>query len=330
MRAWWYEKAGPADEVLQSGERDTTEPGPGEVRVAVVKSAVNPTDVKRRQAGRELGQFPLIIPNNDGSGVIDAVGEGVDEGRIGERVWIFGAQAGRPLGTAAEYCVLPSRQARNLPEGQSFEAGACLGVPAVTAHRGCFADGPIEGKTVLITGGTGRVGRFAVQMAKLAGAEVIATAGGPGRAADLAKLGADHVVNYREEDLVTAVSEITGGAGVDRFIDVAFGVNIENAPKLVKTNGVVTSYGSDAAAKPEIPFLALMYANIMVRPFAIFAMPREAQDTAFAEIEGWLAEGALDHVVGQRFGIDELPAAHAAIEQGGFQGCCVVSVSDEA
>jgi len=329
MRAWWYDKAGAATDVLQSGVRDTPEPGPDEVRVAVVKSAINPTDVKRRQAGRELGQFPLIIPNNDGSGVIDAIGEGVDKNRIGERVWIFGAQAGRPLGTAAEYCVVPSRQARNLPDNQSFEAGACLGVPAVTAHRGCFGDGPIEGKMVLITGGTGRVGRYAVQMAKLAGAEVIATAGGPGRAADLAKPGADHVVNYREEDLVTAVSEITGGKGVDRFIDVAFGVNIENVPKLVKANGVVTSYGSDAVAKPEIPFLALMYANILVRPFAIFAMPRDAQDAAFEAIEGWLTDDALEHVIGKRFGIDELPDAHAAIETGGFQGCCVVSVSEE-
>lgn len=329
MRAWWYEKAGAADAVLNMGERDVPAPGPGEVRVRVHRSAVNPTDVKRRQNGRELGVFSLIVPNNDGSGVIDAVGAGVDDARVGERVWIFGAQAGRPMGTAADYCVLPARQARHLADAMSFEQGACLGVPAVTAHRGCFADGPIDGKWLLITGGTGRVGRYAVQMAKLAGAKVIATAGAPAKAADLAALGADHVVNYRDEDLVGAVKDITDGTGVDRFIDVAFGVNIANVPNLVKTNGVVTSYGSDAVAKPEVPFLALMYANILVRPFAIFAMPGDAQDTAFADIEAWCAQGALDHAVGMRFGFAELPAAHGAIEAGGFTGCCVVSVSED-
>ncbi|MEK9751969.1 MAG: NADPH:quinone reductase [Rhodospirillaceae bacterium] len=329
MRAWCYEKAGTADDVLRSGEREAPEPSKGEVRVRVRRSAVNPTDAKRRENGRELGLFSLIIPDNDGSGVIEAVGEGVDAARIGERVWIFGAQAGRPLGTAADYCVLPSRQARHLPDGQSFDDGACLGVPAVTAHRGCFGDGPIDGKWVLITGGTGRVGRYAVQIAKIAGAKVIATAGTPAKAADLAGLGADHVVNYREEDLVAAVKEITSGVGVDRFIDVAFGVNITNVPSLVRTNGVVTSYGSDAVAKPEIPFLALMYANILVRPFAIFAMPREAQDAAFADIEKWCAEGALDHVVAERFAFEQLPAAHKAIESGALTGCCLVTVSDD-
>ena len=329
MRAWWYEKAGAADAVLQSGTRDVPEPSAGEVRVCVRRSAVNPTDAKRRERGRELGLFSLIIPNNDGSGVIDAVGDGVDATRVGERVWIFGAQAGRPMGTAADYCVVPARQARHLPDNTSFDEGACLGVPAVTAHRGCFADGPIEGKWILITGGTGRVGRYAVQMAKLAGAKVIATAGSAAKAADLAGLGAEHVINYREEDLVGAVKDITSGAGVDRFIDVAFGVNIAHVPDLVRSNGVVTSYGSDAVAKPEIPFLALMYANILVRPFAIFAMPGAAQDAAFADIETWCAQGALDHFIAARFGFDQLPDAHKAIESGELTGCCLVTVSDD-
>lgn len=328
MRAWWYEKAGAADDVLQSGERDAPAPAPGEVRVRVLRSAVNPTDAKRRQIGRELGTFALIVPNNDGSGIIEAVGDGVDAARIGERVWIFGAQAGRPLGTAADFCVVPARQARHLPDNLFFDEGACLGVPAVTAHRGCFAEGPIDGKWLLITGGTGRVGRYAVQMAKLAGAKVIATAGSPAKAADLAKLGADHVVNYRNEDLVAAVKDITDGIGVDRFIDVAFGVNIGKVPDLVRANGVVTSYGSDAVAKPEVPFLALMYANILVRPFAIFAMPREAQDAAFADIEAWCTKGALDHAIAKRFDFAELPAAHKAIESGELTGCCLVNVAD--
>lgn len=329
MRAWWYEQAGVADQVLRQGERETPEPAPGEVRVKIAHSAVNPTDAKRRAIGRELDQFPLIIPNNDGSGIIDAVGDDADASRIGERVWIFGAQSGRPMGTAADYCVLPTRQARHLPDAVSLEDGACLGVPAVTAHRGCFADGPIDGKTVLITGGTGRVGRYAVQMAKLGGASVIATAGSAEKADHLRALGADHVVNYRDDDLAEAVAEATAGAGVDRFIDVAFGTNIGLAPKLVKANGVVTSYGSDAVAKPEIPFYPLMYANILLRPFAIFAMPSTAQDAAFEAIEGWLTAGRLSHVVGRRFAFDEMPAAHQAIEAGDFMGCCIAEVNGE-
>jgi NADPH:quinone reductase len=326
MRAFWYQQAGAAAEVLQQGERDTPEPGIDEVRVRIAYSAINPTDVKRRTHGRELGKFPLIIPNNDGSGVIDAIGEGVDTARLGERVWIFGAQADRPSGTAADHCIVPSRFARHLPDNQSMQDGVCLGVPAVTAHRGCFADGPIDGKTVLLTGGTGRVGRYIVQMAQLGGATVIATAGSAEKADHVRKLGANHVINYVEDDLVEAVTEITNGAGVDRFIDVAFGVNIGNVPQLVKPNGVVTSYGSDEVGSPVMPFLQLMAANILVRPFIIYGMPDAAQDAAFEAVEAWLAEDKLDHLVGKRFTFDDMAAAHEAIERGDFFGCCIVEV----
>lgn len=326
MHAWWYEKSGAARDVLQYGEMEQASLGTDEVLVKIHVSAVNPTDVKRREAGRELGQFPIIIPNNDGSGVIEAVGTDVSYDRIGERVWLFGAQAGRPFGTAAEYCVLPSRQARHLPDSASFADGACLGVPAVTAHRGCFADGHIDGKTILITGGTGRVGQYAVQMAKLAGATVIATAGSPDKADKTRKLGADYVVNYREQNIADAVKELTNGSGVDRFIDVAFGQNIADVPNLVKPNGVVTSYGSDAVAKPEIPFLSLMYANILVRPFAIFAMPAHAQDAAFKAVEEWLDQGQLKHATGRSLGFDALISAHEMIGNGEVEGNCLINV----
>ena len=207
-----------------------------------------------------------------------------------------------------------------------MQNGACLGVPAVTAHYGCFADGPIDGKTVLITGGTGRVGRYGVQMAKLGGAVVIATAGSAEKADHVRGLGADHVINYADDDLVSAVSEITGGAGVDRFLDVAFGVNIGNVPQLVKPNGVVASYGSDEVGSPVFPFLQLMAACILVRPFIIYGMPDEAQDAAFEAVEKWLADDKLDHLIGKRLTFDDAIAAHEAIERGDFIGCCIVEV----
>ncbi|MDD9876699.1 MAG: NADPH:quinone reductase [Magnetovibrio sp.] len=327
MKAYWYENAGAAADVLVAGEMNAGEPGPGEVRVRIAVSGVNPTDAKRRERGRELGRFPRIVPNNDGAGVIDAVGAGVDAGRVGERVWIFGAQAGRPMGTAAEYCVLPSRQARPLPDDAGFEDGACLGVPAVTAHRGLFADGPIDGKTVLITGGGGRVGRYAVQMAKHAGATVIATAGSEEKVAHVAELGADHALDYKSDDVAGAVAEVTGGRGVDRMLDVAFGANVAGAAGMIRENGVLASYGSDAVPAPSVPFYEFMYKNVLIRPFAIFGMPDAAKDAAFAHVDALLAAGALAHRVGARFAFEEMVQAHEAIEADTLFGACLVEVS---
>jgi len=326
MKAYWYEKAGAAAEVLKFGEIETPRPGAGEVRVKIAVSAVNPSDWKRRRFGRELGCFDRIIPNNDGSGVIDDIGAGVDHSRLGERVWIFAAQALRPMGTAAEYCVLPARQARHLADGQSFEDGACLGIPAVTAHRGLFADGEISGQTILVPGGAGRVGRYAVQMAKRAAATVIATAGSAEKLYHLRRLGTDHVLNYNSDDIAGAVAEITGGIGVDRIVEVALAFNIAEAPALVRENGVIAAYSADGVANPEVPFQALMYKNITLRPFAIFGMPVEAQDAAFTHIERLLADATLSHLVGSRFAFDQMIEAHEAIETGDAFGAHVVRV----
>ncbi|MAH85011.1 MAG: hypothetical protein CBB68_12255 [Rhodospirillaceae bacterium TMED8] len=326
MRAWWYKKPGPAVNVLHNDVFTTPGLGPDDVLVKIHVSAINPTDVKRRTTGRELGEFPLIIPNNDGSGVIEAVGKNVKPSRVGERVWLFGAQAGRPYGTAAEYCCLPARQARHLPSDESFVDGACLGVPAVTAHRGCFADGCIDQKTILITGGTGRVGQYAIQMAKIAGATVIATASTSGKADRTRELGADHVVNYKEESLLEAVRDLTNGIGVDRFIDVAFGENIASASRIIKPNGILTSYGSDAITNPEFPFLPLMQSNILIRPFAIFSMPAEAQESAFETIETWLEAKRLRHAPRQIYDYDELITAHETVANAEIEGNCLLNV----
>ena len=323
MRAVWYQQAGAADEVLQSGEWPEPQPGPGEVRVHMAVSAVNPTDIKRRQSGRELGQFERIIPHNDGAGLIDKVGTGVPHIRTGQAVWIFGAQAIRPCGTAADYVVLPARQAITLPSGITFDNAACLGVPAVTAHRCLFSDGPIDGKTILISGAAGRVGRCAVQLAKWAGAKVIATVSSAAKAAEMHELGADTVLRYDSEDIVDEVQKL---GRADRLIEVEFGANIERMADLLKPNSVVATYGSDAIANPVLPFYSLMFNNITVRFIAIFSMPAQAQDQAFYDINRCLCEYGLQSKIGKRFTLDETIAAHQALEAG-IDGCVLVDVN---
>ncbi len=254
MLAYWYEKAGAAADVVTSGTMPDPVPAAGEVRIKVTHSTINPTDSKRRTLGRELVQFKRIIPNNDGAGVIDQVGAGVADSRIGEHVWVFGAQAGRPYGTAAGFVTLPSRQAITLPKEASLAEGACLGVPAVTAHRGLFADGSIAGQTILVTGAAGRVGSYTVQLAKWAGARVIGTAGSEQKVAATRALGADLVLNYSTDDVVKKVAEFTNGVGVDRVVDTAFSETIQLAPQLLRPNGVIATYSSDADPTPKIPF----------------------------------------------------------------------------
>lgn len=326
MRAVWYEKKGPAAEVLVAGEMADPEPGPGEVRVKIAVSSVNPTDVKRRREGRELGRFARIVPNNDGAGTIDRAGAGVPANRVGERVWVFAAQHGRPFGTAAEFTCVPARFAVPLPEGVSFADGACLGVPAVTAHRCLFADGPVRGRAVLVSGGAGRVGAYAVQMAKRAGAFVIATASAA-KLAGLKDLGADVALDYRAGDVAEAVKAATGGAGVARIVETEFGANIARAPKMLAPNGVVATYASDAVPEPKIPFGPLMVLNATLRLVFIYGMPESAQNAAFADVTEMLAAGALRHRVGARVPLARLAEAHEAVERGRATGSVLVDIS---
>ncbi|HEU5320133.1 MAG TPA: NADPH:quinone reductase, partial [Methylomirabilota bacterium] len=249
MRAAWYERNGPAAEVLRVGELPVPEPGPGEVRVRVVASGLNPNDVKARAGSRPMG-YPRVVPHQDGAGVIDAVGPGVPAARVGERAWLYIVQWQRPWGTAAEYTVVPARLAVTLPAHTSFAEGACLGIPAVTAHRCLFADGPLAGQTVLVTGGAGAVGHYAVQLAKWADATVIATVSSPEKAALAAAAGADHTVNYRTGDAAAEILELTGGAGVDRIVDVDFGANLPVSARVLKTSGTIAAYASTGEPEP--------------------------------------------------------------------------------
>src|SRR5210317_174797 len=227
MRAAWFESFGSAQDVLQIGQQDTPVPESGEVLVRLATSGVNPSDVKKR-----AGSFPnllddgFVIPNSDGAGIIEAVGDDIDAGRVGERVWIYQAQYGRRFGTAAEYVAIDARRAPKLPDAASFEIGACLGIPVMTAHRCVFADGDVAGQTVLITGGAGRVGHYAVQWASQAGATVVATASNDEDKAVCTAAGAAHVVNHRDDDVASEIMAATGGELVDRVVDVEFGGNL--------------------------------------------------------------------------------------------------------
>lgn len=318
MRAVWYEQQGAAAEVLRAGEMDKPAPGPGELRVRLAVSGVNPVDCKRRGGGRIAMDTPRVTPHFDGAGVVDAIGEGVDPARLGERVWIYQAQWGRAMGSAAEYIALAADLAVRLPDTCGFDAGACLGIPAMTAHRCVFADGPVEGQTVLVTGGAGAVGRYAVQFAHLGGARVIATVSSEEKAAVARDAGADEILNYKSEDVAARIREITGGGGVERIVEVEFGGNLETSLAVIGNNGVIASYASDAVLEPALPFYRLVYGNTTLRPVLVFAMPEDAKLRAIADITRWAESGELSHHIGPRFALEDTAAAHQAVEAGAF------------
>ena len=318
MRAAWYEQFGPAAEVLSLGELEAPQPEAGEVRVRIEVSGVNPVDVKRRLGGRGGSEGSRMVPHFDGAGTIETIGYGVPESRLGERVWLYEAQFERAFGTAAELAVVSSNLAVPLPDVASFDVGACLGIPALTAHRCVFGDGSVTGQTVLVTGGGGAVGNYAVQFAKLDGATVIATVSNNGKAELARQGGADHVVNYRTEDVVKRLSELTGASGIDRVIEVEFGGNLETSMAALRNNGVIATYASQANPEPSVPFYTLIYKNITVQHVLVFGMPREAKKQGIDDISRWLTAGKLKHHLGPRFNLDQIVEAHEAVEANVF------------
>ena len=253
MRAAWYTKLGSADDVLEVGEQETPVPGPGEVRVRVRISGINPVDVKRRAGGRGALASTLVVPHFDGAGVIDQVGEDVDPGRLGNRVWVYEAQWGSDLGTAAEFATVPESRAVPLPPNASFMDGACLGIPALTAHRCVYGDGPVEGQTVLVTGGAGAVGAYAIQCARLGGARVLSTVSADEKARVARAAGADVVINYREEDVAARVADLTDEEGLDRIVEVEMGGNLDASIAMLKANGVISAYASEGQPSRPSP-----------------------------------------------------------------------------
>lgn len=320
MRAASYTVTGAARDVLTVGEVDRPEPGRGQVRVRVRVSAVNPTDTKTRAGLTDRPFDGLRIPHQDGVGVVDAVGDGVDPGRVGQRVWLWlaspGGPGGAPLaewGTCAEYTVVPADQATPLPDGASDDLGACLGVPAMTAHHCLTADGPVSGLTVLVTGGAGAVGHYAIELARWAGARVVATVSGPEKAELARHAGAEHVVNYREGDPAAAIRDAVGE--VDRVVEVAVGQNLGQDLAVIRRGGGIVSYAA-GPENPTVPVRAAMTANVTLRFVLLYGVPHEVLRTTAQQVTAAVGAGALTALPVHRFPLDEVAAAHEAVESG--------------
>lgn len=331
MKAAWFESFGSASDVLTIGELEKPVAGQGEVLVRLEASGVNPSDVKKR-----AGSFPnllddgLIIPHSDGAGVIEAVGGGVETERIGERVWVCEAQYGRRFGSATEYVALDSKRAARLPDNVGFDIGACMGIPAMTAHRCVFADGPVQGQTLVITGGAGRVGHYAVQWASQAGARVIATASNVEDAESCRLAGASVIINHRDDDWAVQVVAANAGQPVDRVIDVEFGANLPAVLDMIRTSGTIVTYSSTVVAEPKLPFYRMMFMDLVIRMVIVYAMPEDAKQAAMDDIEAALRDDRLQHRIAHTLPLNEIARAHELIEQGGFRGCVIVKTSNDS
>ena len=325
MRAAFYERTGTAHEVLRVGERPLPVPAVGEVRVRLHASGVNPSDVKsRRGAGRPL-DFPLIIPHSDGAGIIDAVGANVDSARIGERVWLWNAQWRRPFGTAAEFVALPADRAVRLPDHVSYEVGACLGIPLLTAWRAVHWR-PIgrPGETLLVAGGAGAVGHYAVQLARRAGYRVIATVSSAEKA-DLARAaGAEVAVNYRTEDLAVAVRRFTAAGGLDRIVEVNLSANAARYVELLRHEGLAVVYGSDDWAA-ALPLRSWLVHGLELALFIVYELPPAVRTAAVAAAQELLRDPGFEHRIAARFPLERIAEAHEAVESGWVIGNVIVS-----
>jgi NADPH:quinone reductase len=324
MRAVWYDRQGPADEVIVQGELPTPEPGSGEVRVRLEASGVNPSDTYRRR-GAVPAEYPRVIPNSDGAGVVDKVGAMVPERWVGKRVWLYNGQRnGRWMGTAAEFICLNADLVTELPSHVSFAEGATLGVPGMTAHGCVFAAGPLQGKIVLVTGGAGAVGHYAVQLAAWAGASVIATVSSEEKAARALAGGAAFVINYRTEDVAARVRDITGGELVDHVVDVDFGGNLTAALASVRDGGSIAYYASNGALQPEVPLRTVMGKNLTIRGFVLPTSPHADRKRAQTDMARFIASPSRILSVDGTFPLYQTAAAHLSVEQGGKVGTVVV------
>ncbi len=329
MKAAYYERKGPASQVLVLGELPDPQPAAGEVRVKVRYSGLNPTDTKLRSGwdGAMEMPFPRIVPHQDGSGEIDRVGAGVAQARVGERVWIYEAQRGRAFGTAAEYVAVPAENAVALPEGTSLETGACVGIAGMTAHRCLFQDGGIQGQTVLVAGGGGAVGHAAIQLAKWGGARVATTVSRPEQERLAREAGAELVVNRKSEDLAAKIKAFTQGAGLDRVVEVAFEANLDLNRAVLKPNGVISTYSSGPpGSSPHIPFTQVMRQGITVHFILVYVMPREAHWAAARDLNAALQAGRYRPHVARTYHLDQIADAHEAQESGATVGKILIGL----
>jgi NADPH2:quinone reductase len=331
MQVAFYDRTGPASEVLKLADWPDPQPGPGELRVRLRWSGINPSDVKSRAGLRSsVLAYPRIVPHSDGMGVVDAVGAGVDAARIGQRVWVWNAAWGRAFGTAAQQVVLPAEQAVPLPDNVADEAGACLGIPALTALHavllGNANGGGIAGQRVLVTGGAGAVGHYAVQMAQLLGAQqVITTTSTPEKAAAARAAGADATVDYRQADAAEQVRQATGGHAIDRVIDMDIGANAALALELLRPGGDYVVYGSGASPF-SLPFFPLIVKNLNLRFFIVYNLAPADRAVALATLDALLRRGRLQHQIAERLPLAQIAQAHEQVEQGRSLGNVVLAI----
>ena len=327
MKAISFAEFGPANQVLKVSEWATPDPGPGEVLVKLRTTGVNPSDVKKRAGGfPNLLDNGAVIPHSDGAGVIEGVGSGVPTSRIGERVFVYQAQYARLHGTAAEYVAIDTLRAPRLPDNTAFDVGACVGIPILTAHRCVFADGDVADQWVLVTGGAGRVGYYAIQWAQRAGARVIATASNETDALACREAGAEQIVNHREPGWGRQVVEQLGGSQIDRAIDVEFGANLPELLDCLRTGATIATYSSTVVPEPSLPFRTMMFMDLTVRMVIVYAMPEKAKAQAVADTQALLVEGGLRHRIAHTLPFAEMARAHEIIEEGSVRGCVVVTL----
>jgi len=324
MKSAWYEKQGEASNVLIVGEMDDPQPGAGEVRIRIAVSGINPGDVKKRQNAFGVGMpYPRVIPHSDGAGLVDAVGEDVSQEWIGQRVWCHGAQTYRPFGTAAEYTLVPLEQAVRLPEVVSFEQGAFLGIPGITAHRAVHVAGPVEGKTVLVQGGAGTVGSFAIGLARHAGARVIATVRSERDREIASRAGANEIL-LMGETLVGQIKRLVPG-GIDHIVEVAFDANINTDIEILAQGGSIASYASNVFT-PEIPFWLLVFSNARIFFVGSDDIPKEAKMEAAHAINQTLEAGWQGLNVAERFTLHDIAQAHEIVEQPTKSGRVILTI----
>ena len=324
MRAIWYERTGAAAEVLIAGQLPTPDAGPGEVRVRLRASGVNPADTYRRQ-GQSPIDFDRVVPNSDGAGDVDQVGAGVSQVWLGKRVWLYNGQRnGRWCGTAAEYITLDVDLVTELPAHIGYAEGATLGIPCMTAHRGVFVAGPVHGRSVLVTGGGGAVGHYAIQLAKWAGARVFTTVGHRHNAARAKAAGADGIIDYKTEDVAQRLAEMTGDAGVDHVVEVDFGGNLATSLAAVRLNGSIALYATNGNRAPVLPVRTLMQKNLTIYSIMLPTSPHDARRRAQSDIAAWLSTGQRLLSVSGLFPLAETARAHERVERGGKLGTVVV------
>jgi NADPH2:quinone reductase len=325
MRAAFYEKNGAARDVLSVGDVDTPRPGPGEVRVRLKVSGINPSDVKAREGRTRKIAWPRVIPHSDGAGDIDMVGDSVPAGRVGERVWVWNAQWKRAFGTCADYVVLPAALAVPLPAHVSYDAGACLGIPAMTAYQAAAEANCGKGQTVLVTGGAGGVGHYAIQFAKARGATVLTTVSSDAKAKLAKQAGADHTIDYRRENVGERVMALTGKAGIDAVIEMDLSANAAVYPSILHARSSVVVYGT-GSPQAQIPAQYMLVNAIKLQFVYVYELTSDERAAAIATINRMLEAKTLINNVALAMPLADIAAAHEAVEQGKALGNVVVTL----